>query len=97
MLSTLATTVSTHPAAWGGGGPGWWIIFPVFWGLLLLTLIVLLVRRGRRTWSAGGPPWARSGPDPVSVLGERYARGEIDEAESRARLAVLRPETQGRR
>ncbi|MCL1869029.1 MAG: SHOCT domain-containing protein [Promicromonosporaceae bacterium] len=99
MLSTLATTVVAHPGwAAGPGGPGWWIVFPIFWGLVWLTVIFLLVRRGRRMWAAGGPPWARgTGPDPVSVLGERYARGEIDEAEYRRRLAVLRPETPGRR
>jgi putative membrane protein len=31
----------------------------------------------------------------VGVLGERYARGEIDEAEYRQRLAVLRAEEKG--
>ncbi len=89
MLTTsaLAATVATHPYGWGaGGGPGWWIVFPILWFLLFATVVALVARRARRGF---GGPWGREG-SPASVLGERYARGEIDEAEYRHRLAVLR-------
>ncbi|GAB6938630.1 SHOCT domain-containing protein [Isoptericola variabilis] len=74
-----------HPYA-AGGGPGWWIVFPILWFLLFATVVVLIARRARRY----GPPWARGGAGGVDVLGERYARGEIDEAEYRQRLSVLK-------
>jgi putative membrane protein len=56
----------------------------VFWGAII-ALIVWLVR----SWSAKQdttPPSAR----PEDVLAERFARGEIDEAEYQDRLRVLR-------
>ena len=74
-----------HPYA-AGGGPGWWIVFPILWFLLVATVVFLVARRARRY----GPPWARGGAGGVDVLGERYARGEIDEAEYRQRLSVLK-------
>lgn len=93
MLTTLAVAahpVLAHPVMVGAGRPGWWIVFPLLWFALFATALVLFVRR-RRTWAASVGPWARAaGPNPVAVLGERYARGEIDEREYRTRLAVLR-------
>lgn len=63
-------------------GPGWWLVFPIGFGLLWLLVL-------------GGAAyflWRRShGPSPAeAALGERYARGEIDEDEYRERLSVLR-------
>ena len=77
--------VAAHPYG-TGGGPGWWIVFPILWFALFATVVFLIVRRARR----GGPPWARAGSGGIDALGERYARGEIDEAEFRHRLAVLK-------
>ncbi|AEG43418.1 SHOCT domain-containing protein [Isoptericola variabilis] len=95
MLTTsaLAASLAGHPHAWGaaGGGPGWWVVFPILWFLLFVAIVVLVARRARRGF---GPPWGREG-SPASVLGERYARGEIDESEYRHRLSVLRGETKG--
>jgi putative membrane protein len=83
-MTTLLATCG--PA--GHGGPGWWILFPIgFW--LLVAFAVFSFRR--RAWSGG---W--SGGSAESTLAETYARGDIDEAAYRARLAVLR-ETRGRR
>jgi len=63
-------------------GPGFfWPVFPLFW----IALIVLFVLLRRRAYRRGGG-LRRSG---VSVLEERFANGDIDEAEYRARLAVL--------
>ena len=67
---------------------GWGWAFMVlgtvlFWAIVIAG-IVLLVRRGRR-----GNSWGSSRPSPEELLAQRFARGEIDEAEYRQRLAVL--------
>ncbi|GAB4086908.1 hypothetical protein GCM10028784_35380 [Myceligenerans cantabricum] len=95
ITMTEVAQVATHmPHGGWGGGPGWFIIFPILW-FLLVAAIVFMVARGARRGFRQGPPWARqgAGPDPVAILGERYARGEIEESEYRSRLAVLRPST----
>jgi len=94
MLATLATTaVVTHAGPWAAGF-GWvFFLIPIFW-ILVIGLIIFLVSRRRHAWYAGGPqgygpPWAR-GASAESTLAERYAKGDIDETEYRARLEVLR-------
>lgn len=98
MLDAVVSTGTGLVARpWGPGpGPGfgWWFVFPLLWFLLVATVVVLVARRARRGWGPGGaggygPPWARPNASAVAILGERYARGEIDEAEYRARLEVL--------
>ena len=80
MLLTTApmTTLATHHD-WGPGA--WWPVFPLlwllFWAAVVTTVVLVARRRG-----AG-----RSGE---AVLAERYARGEVDEAEYTERLDVLR-------
>ena len=68
---------------WNDGG--WWMMgIGSFFGLLVLLALVWLivvVARGDT---------AVSGPDPRSVLADRFARGEIDAEEYRQRLDVLR-------
>jgi putative membrane protein len=60
----------------------WWFPFiPLVW-IAVIALIFVILRPRRRFWDA-----RRSGE---AVLAERYARGEIDEAEFRRRQAVLR-------
>ena len=58
--------------------------------LLLVTAAFFLARSGK----FGPPPWvsARHSPETEAkrVLAERFARGDIDEVEYRARLEVLR-------
>lgn len=98
MLTALTGAAGALPtdavASWGhaGWGPGpWWFVFPLLWFLLFASVVFLVARRARRGWSPGGPGgWRTPGSDPVAILGERYARGEIDEQEYRSRLAVLR-------
>ena len=92
MLTTLATVaVATHAGPWAAGW-GWaFFLIPVFW-ILVIGLVVFLVTRGRRrAWAEGGygPPWARAA-SAESTLAERFAKGDIDETEYRARLVVLR-------
>ncbi|WP_298460990.1 SHOCT domain-containing protein [uncultured Cellulomonas sp.] len=97
-VSVLGPVVAlgAHPGGpwdgrWDGGGPGWWVVFPILWFLLVATVVVVVARRWRRApWGAGaaGAGSGRTG-SARAVLSERFARGEIDEAEYRTRLEVL--------
>ncbi|MCD2443897.1 hypothetical protein LQ757_16570 [Agromyces sp. SYSU K20354] len=97
MLATLAaTSVAAHTGPWGPGF-GWaFILVPIFWFLVIGLIIFLIMRSRRRFWAQGGPegsygpPWMRAGASAESTLAERFAKGDIDETEYRARLEVLR-------
>jgi putative membrane protein len=94
-MLTATTEVLANGPHYGWGGPSpFFFIFPLLWFLLFVTVIILIARRARRGPRAGwGGPWAAhaaAGTDPVTLLGTRFARGEIDEAEYRSRLTVLR-------
>ena len=74
---------------WNGGwGWGNWLAMSlmmlVFWGAVI-WLVVTLVRGSNRGGTSTAAP--RSAED---LLAERFARGEIDEAEYQERLRVLR-------
>jgi putative membrane protein len=56
----------------------------VFWGLLIALAVILVRALNRPADQARGPR-----PSPEQLLGERFARGEIDEEEYRRRLAAL--------
>jgi putative membrane protein len=56
----------------------------IFWGLLIALAVILVRALNRPTEQAHGPR-----PSPEQLLGERFARGEIDEEEYRRRLAAL--------
>jgi putative membrane protein len=77
-------------AHFADGGPGPWILlFPLIWAVVIGGGIALLRRtawRGRR-----GGPWRSTVEDnsPITVLGHRFASGEIDEDEYWRRLSVL--------
>lgn len=68
---------------WDGGGPGWfgWLLMTMvmlaFWGLLVFGAVA--VYRNYRRDGARVPP--TGGDDPVQLLEERFARGEIDSDE----------------
>ena len=64
-------------------GPGhWWPVFPILWFLFIALVVVLFLR-----YSGHSHRGSFAGE---SRLSERYAAGEIDEAEYHERLAVLR-------
>ncbi|WP_393054580.1 SHOCT domain-containing protein [Streptomyces sp. LN549] len=76
------------------GGPGPWVLlFPLVWAAVVITVVTVLRRtvwRGRRSpWQARA---AQNGPaeaSPITLLGRRFAAGEIDEDEYWRRLSVL--------
>jgi putative membrane protein len=87
MLPLAAAAAVVHP--------GWpffpfFFLIPLLWFTLIVVVVLLVGRGARRRWAAaGGPPWAQ-GRSAEQVLGERFANGDIDEREYRARLEVLR-------
>ena len=75
----------------GGKAIGWiaWVLILVLFGGLVIAAIVLAIRwliRADRRGSHEGP----ATPDALEILRQRYARGEIDEAEYERRRAVLK-------
>jgi putative membrane protein len=77
------------PWAYGPVFPFFFFLIPLFWITLLVLLAVFLSRGARRRWAAYGPGWSQ-GRSAESTLAERFANGDIDEIEYRARLEVLR-------
>lgn len=77
---------------WYGPGMGTWgyvlmtLSMIVFWGLVIGGLVALIRYASRPPTRTEVSP-ART---PEQVLGERFARGEIDEDEYRRRLDALR-------
>lgn len=77
---------------YGDGGWGWagWLVMTLmmvaFWGLVVWGLVAIF--RGT-TRSDDGNTAGRT-RDPLEILDERFARGEIDAEEYRARQDVLR-------
>jgi len=70
------------------GGTGWMMAWGWLVGVLVIALLVGLIvyaLTGRRGLGVSG--------DAMSVLRERYARGEIDATEYDQRARVLRGET----
>ncbi len=65
-----------HHGPWPG------VLFGLFWLAVVTTVIVLWLTRWRHH-----DPGARAAE---RVLAERYARGDIDDADYRSRLEVLR-------
>ncbi|MCX5207100.1 SHOCT domain-containing protein [Streptomyces sp. NBC_00237] len=84
-------------------GPGPWLLFvPLVWAAVVFGVVTLLRRtvwRGRGRGPGRGGPWqghGRAGQErghgeqsPITVLGRRFATGEIDEDEYWRRLSVL--------
>ena len=92
-LSTASHTVGAHMVGWGPGFGWWFLLIPLFWILLFGLIFAIFGRRWRRNAIENGyGPQGRMNParQAESTLAERYAKGDIDEVEYRARLEVLR-------
>jgi putative membrane protein len=76
-----ALLLATHDGYHHGS---WLPLFPLLFLGLWITVFLTVGRRWRHGYGNG------HGPSPESVLGERFARGEIDEADYRRRRSVLR-------
>jgi putative membrane protein len=94
VFTSLALAAAVvHPF---GHGFGWlFFLIPLFWILLIVALVAIFGRRRRAMWGEYGHgygPWAQAqaARSAESTLAERYAQGDIDEKEYRARLEVLR-------
>ncbi|WP_198417469.1 hypothetical protein [Cryobacterium shii] len=105
MLSTaVLTALAAQPGYGGGPGHGggmiWLLVLLPLFGLLLLGLLFALFgrrwRRGMASPAGSGygarPGWPVAGDTSSAekTLAERFAQGDIDEVEYRARLEVLR-------
>jgi putative membrane protein len=69
-----------HMQGWGMMWGGGWMML-LFWIAVIAVAVMLFRRYGRAS--------GLNRPDALDVLRERYARGEIDEAEFEARRRVL--------
>lgn len=92
MFSALAVaTAVAHAGPWAAGFGWLFFLIPLFWIGLFVLIFALAGRRWRRGWAGGHGPWAYAGARSAEAsLAERFAQGDIDEKEYRARLEVLR-------
>jgi putative membrane protein len=103
VFSALAQVPAAAPGDFGGPGSHlhilafFFIVIPLFW----ILVIALFASLGRRRWMRQGwgpghqwhhAHWAQAGASrgAEATLAERFAQGDIDEKEYRARLEVLR-------
>jgi putative membrane protein len=93
VLTTYsAVSVAAHAGGPWGAGPGWLVLLiPLFWIAVIASLALVAVRMRRSALADGyGPRWAQPGRGAEATLAERFAQGDIDEKDYRARLKVLR-------
>jgi putative membrane protein len=89
----LVPAIAAHVGGWGFGLhliPI--ILFTLFWIGLIVFIVSMARRRGLRGgWGPGHyGHWQSPGRSAEVTLAERFANGDIDEKEYRARLEVLR-------
>ena len=91
----MDTALVLQMGDWMGGG--WWfgVVGMVVWALLLagvvyavVRLVIIPVVEG----AEGAAIRVETGDDAMTVLRERFARGEIDEEEFERRSEILRRE-----
>ncbi|MCH1882481.1 hypothetical protein [Agrococcus sp. ARC_14] len=83
--AAVGTALAAHDGMgpWAGGGSPFWI-FPLAW-LLIVAAVIALVWTGRRRRDRQAGRLAGE-----QALAERFASGEIEAEEYRARREVLR-------
>jgi putative membrane protein len=71
----------------------WLLVVVAFWGLIIVGLVFgvrWLIRADRNSRLPGGSGGATPRPDdPLEILRQRYARGEIDDDEYERRRKTL--------
>ena len=101
MITATATALAALPAAHVAGHAFGFLFFlvPLFWIGVVVLIVALVGRRFRRRAMAHGfgpGGWAQGGTRSAErTLAERFAQGDIEEVEYRARLEVLRANRQG--
>ncbi|MDQ4215221.1 hypothetical protein [Microbacterium capsulatum] len=106
MLATVAALAAHPGPMGMGFHPFFWPLFiigPLMFLIIVGLLIALIVRRrhwGYGPWGWHGAPGAPGAQAPwvgksqsrsaEQILADRFAKGDIDETEYRARLEVLR-------
>ncbi|MBI5161954.1 MAG: hypothetical protein HY996_11155 [Micrococcales bacterium] len=70
------------------------MLIPLFWLALIVVLVIVFSRRRAWAMRTGAGPWtwpgAQAARSAETTLAERFAQGDIEEQEYRARLEVLR-------
>ena len=105
-VPAAATALAFGPHfGFGFGFPFFFFLFPLFWIAVIVVLAIVFGRRRRWAMRNGAGPWAggwgggwvgpgygaqSSSRSAEATLAERFAQGDIEEAEYRARLEVLR-------
>ena len=106
MFTSLALAAPfAHPALGFGFGL-FFIFGHIIWFLIIVAIIIAIIRGARwrrRAWAGGMGPWGhghgyghgywggqQAARAAETTLAERFAQGDIDEKEYRARLEVLR-------
>lgn len=85
----IPTALAMHAGGFGPGFGVFLLLVPVFWIAITTAIVLLATRRRRRAWVNGDVPWS-SARGAETTLAERFAQGDIEEVEYRARLEVLR-------
>lgn len=78
---------------YGGWGVGGWLLMSLIMLVVVALIVFGVVALTRRSNRSTSPPPAGSdaGSAALSALDDRYARGEIDDAEYRRRRELLSP------
>jgi putative membrane protein len=79
---------------YGGWGAGGWLLMSLIMLAVIAVIVVGVVALSRRSSRSTPLPPADSdaGSAALSTLDDRYARGEIDDAEYRRRRELLTPD-----
>lgn len=94
VFSAVALSTIAHVGGpWGAGFGFLFFLIPLFWIALFVLIFGIFgrrLRRARMMGYEGHGPWGNPARSAESTLAERFAQGDIDEKEYRARLEVLR-------